>query len=166
MCDVTYAMLAISAIGTAVQYDSERKAANAQRDMFRDGIGQEQAATNRAYEQINDSAKDEQAQRRTDYLIDKARIMAIQAESGLSGANYERAIQQVEDNADTDMATIERNRQRQLDNAESQAAAKANQARVQMSGIRQPSAIGSGLQIADYGMRAKRHYDDPNAKVL
>lgn len=165
MCDVTYAtyaMLALSVAGAVEGYNSQKKSAAAQQAIIEEGIAKDQAATKRLYEQINESAQDEKQQRHTEYLVDKARIMAIQAESGLMGANYDRAIQKTEDNADTDIATIERNTQRKLENANSQAQAKDFQARVQMTGIRHPSKTQTALQIAGYGADAYGTYKDPN----
>lgn len=157
MCDVTYVALALSAIGTAVKYDSDKKSAATQQQMIEDGLEKDRAATSRLYEQIQESSQDEKAQRQTEYLIDKARIMSIQAESGLSGSSYDRAILDEAANADSDMAAIEKNRQWKAGNASSQSAAKGNQATIQMSGIKRPSSIGAGLQIAGYAADAYSH---------
>ena len=165
MCDVTYIPLLLSTIGTYAKYEADKDSAAKQQQLINEGLEKDQAATRRAYEQIQETAQDEKQQRHTEYLVDKARIMAIQAESGLSGANYDKAVQKTEDAANTDVATIERNTQRRLDNTESQASAKAHQAKVQASGIRQPSAMQAGLQIAGYGVDAYNQYANPKPKA-
>lgn len=151
MCDATYAAyaaLAMAAASSYVQYDEGKKSAARQEQAIEDGLAKDRAATQRMYDQINQSAQDESAQRHTEYLIDMARIKTIQGESGLAGSTFDRQQQENQDKAEADMATIEKNRTWQAVNANSQSQARGTQASMQLAGIRKPSALGAGLQIA------------------
>lgn len=162
MCNpllIAAASMAMQTASTLAQADAQEEAANRAEQMALDGLAKDRAAASRMYEQINESAQDEQAQRHTEMLIDKARLHAINAESGLAGATQDRMAQEVENNAVTDMATIEKNRSWKAINANSQSQARGTQAGVQLSGIRRPSALGVGLQIGGAALDAYRGYD-------
>lgn len=162
MCEPTtlaYAAFAIGAATAVMQYQDSKNAAAAQEQMIEDGIAKDRAATQRQYQEINEVAQDESAQRHKEYLIDMARIKAIGAESGLSGVTQGRIEDEAELTADTDMATLEANRQRQTNQALSQNLAKNTQAGAQLSGIRKPSGLGAGLQIVGHGVSAYSAYD-------
>ncbi|MFT3849679.1 MAG: hypothetical protein QM739_13720 [Propionivibrio sp.] len=132
--------------------------------MILDGQAKERAATQRQYQQIQESSMDEQAQRHTEYLIDQARIKAIGAESGLAGSTQDRIEAENTNNVATDMATIESNRKRQSEQAASQGIARTTQANVQLSGIRKPSALGAGLQITRSAVKSYWDYKHPDDK--
>lgn len=149
---------AIQAASTAAQQDAANKAAAAQEQMIQDGLAKERAATARQYEEINKVSMDDSAQRYKEYLITSARLKAIGAESGLFGTTQDRIEQEAQNNADTDLATIEANRQRQTEAAHTQAVSKASQASAQLAGIRRPSALGAGLQIASAGFQTFTTY--------
>lgn len=161
MCEPTtiaaVAALAISAAGALVTHAETNKAAARQEQAIQDGLAKDRASTARQYQQIQESAMDEQAQLHTNYLIDSARLNAIAGESGLGGLSQERIQQEAANNSASDMATLEQNRVRQGEAAASQGLARATQAGVQMAGIRRASALGTGLQIA--GAAAKAYGD-------
>lgn len=158
MCEPTtiaaVAMLAISATTAIVGQQEQEKAANRQEQAIQDGLSKDRAATARQYEQIQASAQDDQALRYTEYLIDDARIKAVAGESGLAGYTTDRIAQESANNADTDMATLERNRQRQAEMAHTQGLASSTKGSIQLSGIRHPSSLGTGLQIAGAAVSA------------
>jgi hypothetical protein len=165
MCEPTtlaYAGLALSAVATGVGYVEQQNSANRQEAAINDAAAKDRAATQRMYQQINESAQDEQAQRHTEYLIDAARIKAIQGESGLSGASYDRQDQEAANNATSDMATIEKNRGWKAENAASGSQARGTQAAIQLAGVRRPSGLGAGLQIAGNGVSAYQQYRKDN----
>lgn len=159
------AMFAISAVQTVVQHQEQKAAAEAQEKMIQDGLAKDRAATMRQYEEINKVAMDDSAQRHKEYLIDQARIKAIGAESGLSGTTQGRIEDEVENDAQTDLSTIEANRQRQAESAHTQGLAKSTQAGIQLSGIRKPSSLGAGLQIVGAGASAYSAYDQSTRKA-
>ncbi len=166
MCDGFSEVAAVLAIvssvaGTVVATQEQKKAANRQEQTIQDGLAKDRAATARQYEQIQASAQDDQAQRHTEYLIDQARIRAIAGESGLSGYTTDRIEQENANNADTDMATLERNRQRQAEMAHTQGLASTTKGSIQLSGVRRPSELGAGLQIASSAASAYSAFSKP-----
>lgn len=157
------ASFAIQAASTMAQVQDQKESAARQEQMIQDGLAKDRAATARQYEEINRVAQDENAQRHKEYLIDSARLKAIGAESGLQGATQDRIEQDAENNADTDLATIEANRRAQAEQAHSQGLARATQGNAQLAGIKKPSALGAGLQIVGAGFSSYSAYDKPSA---
>ena len=127
--------------------------------MVQTGLAKEKAATARLYRDIQRSAMDQEAQRHTEYLVEAARLRTIAGESGLAGATQDREDQVVSNNEDTDMATLETNRKSQVEQAHTTAVSRVSQANVQLAGIRKPSALGAGLQIAGAGVKEYSAYD-------
>ncbi len=154
------ASLLLSAATTAVSYQEGKESAQRQQDAIDDASAKERAATQRQYQQIQESSMDEQAQRHTEYLIDSARLRAIGGESGLQGATQDRIEMEAENNASSDMATLESNRRNASENASSQALGRATQANIQSAGIRRPSSLGAGLQIAGAGVKTYSKYKE------
>lgn len=154
MCSVGLGALAVAVIGAAASYvqadDSSRKQTHA----IEDGEAADALATAEQYKQINKAAMDEQQKLHTSYLVDSARIAAMQSESGLQGVSHDRTAAEAQNNNDADMATLEQNRINATTNAKSQSAAQSRRTAIQKAGIRQPSAAGTALQIggsvADY----------------
>ena len=165
MCEPTtlaYAAFALTAAGTLAQYQEGKNSATAQQQMIEDGIAKDRAATSRQYEEIAQVSQDQRQQRYAQMLIDDARLRAIGAESGLQGATQGRIEQSAQNTADTDIATLEANSQRQTQQAATQAISKSSQASAQLAGIRQPSALGAGLQIAGGAVGAYGKWDEAN----
>lgn len=162
---LSVASFAISAVSTMAQQRDASMSADAQKQMVLNGLARDRAATQRQYEEINKSAMDESARRRTEHLIDQARLRAIGGEAGVWGATQERIYGEAENDAEADLATIEGNRQRQAEQAHTQGLAQSTQAGVQLSGIRRPSAIGSGLQIVGAGVSAYNAWDQSQRKA-
>lgn len=159
------ASFAISAASTIAQQRDASQSAAAQQKMVLDGLARNRAATQRQYEEINKSAMDESARRRTDYLVESARLKAVGSESGLWGNTQERIVQGVENDAQSDLATIESNRQRQAEAAHTQGLARSSQAGAQLSGIRRPSKFGAGLQIVGAGVSAYNSWDQSTKRA-
>ncbi len=162
MCDVTYAAyaaFALSAASAVVEYQESSAAAKAQTKMIEDGLAKDRAATQRQYQEIQEVSQDDSAQRHKEYLIEAARLKAISGESGLAGATQDRIDMEAENNAATDLATIEANRRRQSEQAHTQGLSRSTQAGAQLAGIRRPSALGTGLQIMGAGVRTYAAYD-------
>lgn len=151
MCEpttATYAMMAIAAASAATSYYQTDQNAKNQKAMVEDGYEKERRAILQQYEQINQTAQQDQSERHKEYLQENARIMTVAAEAGLGGATDGRIQAEASNNAAQDMATIESNRQRQIEGAHTQGGARQSQAAAQLAGIRRPSALGTGLQIA------------------
>lgn len=151
MCEpttATYAMMAIAAASATASYVQADQNAKKQTAMIEDGYEKERRAILQQYEQINQTAQQEQSERHKEMLLDHARLIAVAGESGLAGATDGRIQAEAANNAAQDMATIESNRQRQIEGAHTQGGARQSQAGAQLAGIRRPSALGTGLQIA------------------
>lgn len=148
MCEPTsIALVAIAVVGAVVGKMESDKAAKRQEDAITSNLEKDRAATAEQYKQIQETAMDDQAQLHTNYLIDSARIQAMQGESGLQGASHDRVALEAENNSNQDMATLEQNRKRQMTNAKTQGIAQASRAGVQLSGIKRQSNAGTALQI-------------------
>ena len=154
---------AASATGSVVQANAQKSSAKAQEEAIQDGLAKDRAATARQYQQIQETSQNEQAQRHTEYLIDQARIMSIAGESGLQGATTDRIAQENANNAEADMATLESNRQRQMEMAHTQGLSSSTKGNVQLMGIRRPSDLATGLQIAGSAADAYGKTSKPSA---
>lgn len=149
MCDpVSIVMAVVAVAGAVVGKMSADKAANQQEQAVQDGLAKDREATAEQYKQINKQAMDDQAQLHTNYLIDSARIQAVQAESGLQGASNDRVEAEAANNSESDMATLERNRVNANNQTKTQSTAQASKANLQLAGIQRPSSVGTALQIA------------------
>lgn len=148
MCYPLLIMAAVS-IATAVASAKQQKdSAAKQEQSIQDGLAKDREATAEQYKQIQKTSMDDQAKLHTDYLVDAARIQAMQGESGLQGASQNRVTQEAANNYNTDAATLEINRQRQMTGAKTQGVAQQSRANVQLAGIKYPSNVGTALQIA------------------
>ena len=149
MCDpVSIVIAVVAVVGAVVGKMESDKAANRQEQAIQDGLARDREATAEQYRQIQKTSMDEQAKLHTDYLIDSARIQAIQGESGMQGATHDRVAQEAENNSATDAATLENNRQWQQGAARTQGIAQQSRAQVQLSGIQRVSNAQVGVQIA------------------
>lgn len=149
MCDpVSITMGVIAVVGAVAGKMESDKMASRQEKIIQDGLARDREATAEQYRQIQKTSMDEQAQLHTNYLIDSARISAMQGESGMQGASHNRVLAEAENNAATDAATLENNRQWQAKQAQTQGVASASRAQTQLSGIQRQSSVGTALQIA------------------
>lgn len=148
MCSPTIALATLAVVSTVASAEQQKSMAAKQEQAIQDGLARDREATAEQYKQIQQTSMDDQAKLHTDYLIDAARIRAMQGESGLQGASHERVAQEADNTYATDAATLEINRQRQMTNAKTQGVAQQSRANVQLAGIKYPSAAGTALQIA------------------
>jgi hypothetical protein len=143
-----YAAMAVSAAAAVVQAQDQKKTANAQTKMIEDGYTRDQFATQRQYTEQQAVSQEDLGQRQREHLIEEGRLQAIGAESGVTGNTNDRIMQEEKNNTDKDISTIEANRVRSNESVHTQATGKQSAANVQLAGIRRPSALGTGLQIA------------------
>lgn len=148
MCYPLLIMAAVSIATSLATAAQQRSAAAKQEQAIQEGLARDREATAEQYKQIQQTAMDDQAKLHTDYLIDAARIQAMQGESGLQGASQDRVGAEADNNYATDAATLEINRQRQMTAAKTQGVAQQSRANVQLAGIKYPSNVGTALQIA------------------
>lgn len=154
MCNPAFAMLAVSALGTAVQVSEGNKTAKAQGEALQASAEMENIQTSQLYEQQNQAAMDESSQRHIEWLRELGRMRTAGAESGLMGVTEDRLEAESENTAQRDIATIEANRLKSGQQAGSQAVAGNRRIKADMAGIKRPSLVGAGLQIAGAGVSA------------
>lgn len=159
MCEPSMALLAISA-GTALfQHKQASDSAKAQTDAINDGMELSNNQTRATYEQNNQAAMQQQSERHKEFLVDQGRLSTILAESGMQGATQDRIQAENENQADSDMATIESNRMKANAQVGATATAQQRQAKGQLAAIKRPSALGTGLKIAGdaWAIESKYH---------
>lgn len=149
MCEpLTIAAMTLSALAAVTAHEEQKQSAEAQEKMIKDGYALEQQQALRQYQEQQQVSQEDLGKRYTEGLVEEARLKAIGAESGLQGATNDRIVQEAGNATDKDLAMIEANRVRGNEQIRAQMGAKRNQAEVQAVGIRRPSAMGTGLQIA------------------
>jgi hypothetical protein len=123
-------------------------AANAQKKAIEQGYAQQMQGVQQQYDQINAQAAQQMSERGLEAMKERSRLRVLAGESGVSGISEDRIMNESRFNQGTDMATIEANRANNLKQTKMDAEGmRAGQMR-QLSQIKQPSLIGSGLQIA------------------
>lgn len=166
----SWGMLALTTASSAIQNEMQNSAADGQERMIRDGYAREAQQTQRQYQDQTAQAMEDTSQRHKEMLIEEGRLKAIGAESGLQGASNDRITQEAINNGATDVAMIEANRVRQSEMAHSQGVSRQSQAQVQLAGVKHPSSLGVGLQIAGAGWdvyskeQAKKPQPTPGGK--
>lgn len=145
------------AAATAVAgYAQQQQQADKQEASVRQGYAANLNQLQVQQTQINQQATDKASAASLEALRETGRLRAIGGDAGALGASFDRQTNEVEMNTGQNIAAIEANRV----SAESQATAEgmAAQARatMQLNSIKQPSLIGTGLQIAGAGVDASR----------
>lgn len=151
MCSIPAAMLAITAVSAAATYQQQDKAATRQQNIINEGDALEKSRLRTQMEQQNEDAQAKQGTRTLEAIQEEGRLRAIGAETGLFGTSFDRSAQMIETARDTDIAAIETGRLRATDQTAAEGQAQRIQTQNQMNGIRRPSRLGTGLQIAGAG---------------
>lgn len=142
------AMAALSIGTTLYQADQQNKLADRQEQVIHRNQILENAQVSQQYDQQNREAMNQTSQRYQEYMVDMGRLRAAGAESGLLGNTNEKLADTVTNKAESDMATIESNRQAAVQNTNYQGQAAYQKAQGQLANVQRPSTIGTGLQIA------------------
>lgn len=151
MCNPAVAGLVITAVSAVAAYQQQEKAATQQQSIINEGDALEKSRLRTQMEQQNESAQAQQGTRTLEAIQEEGRLRAIGAETGLWGTSFDRSAQMIETARDTDIAAIETSRLRGNDQTGAEGRAASIQTRNQMNGIRGPSRLGTGLQIAGTG---------------
>lgn len=165
MCYPALIGLAISAVSAGVSYSEGNKSAKRQEQAMQSSAEMENIQTSQLYEQQNQAAMDESSQRHIEWLRELGRMKTAGAETGLMGATENRLERESEATAQRDIATIEANRLKSGQQAGSQAVAGNRRIKADMAGIKRPSLVGTGLQIAGAGVSAYSDYKKSQAKA-
>jgi len=151
-------MMVVSAATAIIAHEQQQKSADAQEKIIKDGYDRERNATMRQYQDQHQVAMEDQSElfRSSKHL--ENRLIAIGAESGLMGVSNDRLVAEAEQQSDRDAANIEANLTRGTAQANTLGLARQTQANTQLSGIRRPSALGTGLQIASGAVQSYGKY--------
>lgn len=106
--------------------------------------------------QINQQATDKASAASLEALRETGRLRAIGGDAGALGSSFDRQTNEVEMNTGQNIAAIEANRVSAASQSSAEGAAAQARATLQLNSIKQPSLIGTGLQIAGVGMDAAR----------
>lgn len=146
MCEPT-AMLGLSIATTLLNLaDTAQQAGAAQDAINADAVNQAKAIEEQQA-QISKNATDQMQERSQQAAIERGRLRAIQAESGLIGNTQDRIIGESYFNEATDIAAIEANRKNSIEQSNRQLQGITTSAQSKLNSIKQPSLLGAGLQI-------------------
>jgi hypothetical protein len=151
-------MAAITAVTAVESSQQQRKTANRQTELIYEADALEKARNRTQMEQQNQVAQEQSGTRTLEAVQEEGRLRAIGAESGLFGTSYDRSSQMIENSRDTDVAAIETGRLRANDQTNAEGQASHIQTRNQLNGVRRPSNLGTGLQIAGAGASSYSNY--------
>lgn len=163
MCEPTtlaLTALAIGTVGTAYQFEQQRRAASQQRDNARQQFERDQAALDAQAQQQSAADSEAMSERHRQALIEQGRIRAAAGESGLNDNGRIEAESYF--NEGQDIAAIQNNDQSaQAQIIRQRGAALGNmQSAINMAGG--PSLFGAGLQIAGVGLNSAATYRSYN----
>lgn len=158
MCEPTV-LLGLSIVSTLATLADTAQQANANEDAINADANNQAKAIEEQQTQITKKATDEMQERSQQAAIERGRLRAIQAESGLIGNSQDRIIGESYFNESTDIASIEANRKAEIQQSNTQLQGVATRTQSNLNSIKQPSYLGAGLQIgtavAGYKQRTK-----------
>jgi hypothetical protein len=146
MCEPTV-LLGLSIVSTLATLADTAQQANANEDAINADANNQAKAIEEQQAQISKKATDEMQDRSQQAAIERGRLRAIQAESGLIGNTQDRIIGESYFNEATDIASIEANRKNEIAQSNRQLQGVATRTQSNLNSIKQPSYLGAGLQI-------------------
>jgi hypothetical protein len=148
MCNPVVIGLAISAVTSIASYQADKRASR----KMNEALDADRDAQARAeIEQSADVAarsRDEMSERAREAMIERGKLRAISAESGLGGISQERLIQESLFNEGQDIASIASNRDSAQREIARNGRINSTQREITRAGIKRPNALQAGLQIA------------------
>jgi len=140
--------------------------ADAQRAAIEAGYAAQMADLPRQYGQVNEQAIDKMGLRAREAMIERGRLAAIAADSGMGGGvSVTRMENESRFTEGTDVATIDRNRKNALAQIYAEAKGAQAGATTRMSSISTPSLLGTGLQIAGAYFEGQNRDAERNRKI-
>lgn len=146
MCEPTL-MLGLSIVSTLATLADTSQQASSNGDALIADANNQVAAIGEQQEQISKKATDEMQERSQQAAIERGRLRAIQAESGLIGNSQDRIIGESYFNETQDIASIEANRKNELTQSNRNLQGLGASTQSKLNSIKQPSYLGAGLQI-------------------
>lgn len=140
-------MLALSIVSTVAGLADTAQQASAAQDAINADAANQAKAIEEQQAQISKNATDEMQARAQQGAIERGRLRAIQAESGLIGNTQDRIVGESYFNESTDIASIEANRKNSIEQSNRQLQGVATSTQSKLNSIKQPSYLGAGLQI-------------------
>lgn len=146
MCEPSV-MLGLSIVSTLATLADTAQQAEAAEDSLEAEAANQAQAIEEQQEQISKKATDEMQERSQQAAIERGRLRAIQAESGLIGNTQDRIIGESYFNESQDIASIEANRKNEITQSNRNLQGLGASTQSKLNSIKQPSYLGAGLQI-------------------
>lgn len=140
-------LLGVQAATSVLGYFQQQDANAAQNAAIEANHAQQMEAYARQQQQTGAVAAQQMSERAREAMIERGRLRAITAESGLAGVSTDRLEAQSRFNEGYDLATIEANRSNQAQQLYEEAKGLRARSQSQANSLNRPSLIGSGLQI-------------------
>lgn len=159
MCEpTTLALTALAITSTVVStMDTRQQAKTAEKGLKAEAANQA-LAIEEQQGQISKKATDEMQDRSQQAAVERGRLRAIQAESGLIGNSQDRIIGESYFNESTDIASIEANRKAEIQQSNRNLQGLAASTQSKLNSIKQPSYLGAGLQIGTQAATGYQQY--------
>ncbi len=151
MC-LPVAILAVQAAAAVASTVAASDAARSNAHLAEQSAALQNSAIQDQRTQTNAQAADQMNERAKQAMRDAGTLNTIFADSGLSGNTQDRLVTESAATASQDIATMERNRAAGITQTSEEAAGVRARAQSQINSVRQPSLIGTGLQIAGAGL--------------
>lgn len=158
-------MLAVAVVSAGVQYYQTQQTAKKAEESARQSQALSMEAYGQQQQQIQAQATDSMSDRAREAMIERGRLRVVNGESGLTGNSSDQQERQSYFNEATDMARIEGNRGAQQNQAALGAKGVTAQTNSRLNNIKQPSLIGTGLQIAGSAAGAYGNYSSNQARM-
>lgn len=159
MCDpvsIAVTSAVISGASSIVEHDSQRRAANTQRDMVRENYAYSDSSLQLQQHQVNQQATQQMSQRAREAMQARGALRAMLAGGNNVGA---RILGEQDYLEATDMATLEANRSAQVSQTQREKEGAFRGAAQEMKTIRYPTLLGTGLKLTGAGLDGMNTYN-------
>ncbi len=158
MCDlISITSLALSAAGSAMQYQQQKDYAKQQTRAIQADVAQQMAATQLQQVQANTQASDQISERAKRARAEAARLRVISGEYG-GGLSADRLEAQALGDSAADIATIQQNSRNASAQLHQEALGLRSRGQSQINSLERPSGLGLGLNLASQTLGAYNGY--------
>lgn len=147
MCSLPAVAIGVQVASSLFGYNEQKRQAGKQNQAIERGQQSQEAALTEQSAQVDAQSTDNMSLRAREAMIERGRLAAVAADSGLGGAGAERLANASRFAEGFDTAALEENRkrtQRQIDRQRDAVRANTD---ARYASVVQPSLIGTGLQI-------------------
>ena len=156
---------AIAIFQMASQYGQDKRNAKASEREINDQRARSLEALGRRTTEVNEATAENVSARSREAMIERGRLAAIAASSGTTGASRDRLEDASRFAEGSDIKTLERNRVRNINQLIDEARGVNLQADSALGAIKQPSLIGTGLQIAGTAVNEYNKNEERKART-